>query len=100
MAAEQQGPKLQQVRTSSNPTAAGTETKEIICLPSEGLLPSEGRQGSPARNPHLHCQPLYEIWEGVHPGFTPSCHSGALHALSFPGLALPSHQVLNHCFKL
>jgi len=64
------------------------------------LPKASGRQGSPKRYPHLLYQPLNEGWEGVDPGFTPSSHSGALHALSSPGLALPSHQVLNHCFKL
>jgi len=29
-------------------------------------------QGSPARSPHLHCQPLNEGWEGVDPGCSPS----------------------------
>ena len=34
-------------------------------------------------------------------GFTPSCHSGALHCVhpSSLGLALPSHHVLHHCFN-
>ena len=57
---------------------------------------TSGRQESPARSPHFHCQPLSEVWEGVDPGSTPSSHPGAL---SSPGLALPSHQVLNHCFR-
>ena len=45
-----------------------------------------GRQGSPARYPHLHCQPLNEVWGGVHPGFTPFGHSGTLHAPELPSV--------------
>jgi len=30
------------------------------------------------RYPHLHCQPLNEVWEGVDSGSTPSGHSAAL----------------------
>jgi len=45
---------------------------------------TSARQGSPARSPHLHCQPLNEVWEGVHPSSTPSSHSGALHAPEHP----------------
>jgi len=41
-------------------------------------------QGSPARYPSLHCQPLNEVWEEVDPGSTPSGHSGALHAPELP----------------
>jgi len=37
MTAEQQGPKLQQVRIGSNTTATGTEIKAKSCLPSEGF---------------------------------------------------------------
>ena len=35
--AEQQGPRLLQVRICSNAGAMGTEIKERSCLPSEGL---------------------------------------------------------------
>ena len=58
-------------------------------------------QGALGKSPHFHCQPLNEGWEGVDPGCSPSGHSGAFNCmqLSFPGLALPSHQVLHHCFK-
>jgi len=37
MTAEQQGPRLQQVRICSNATAVGTEIKERSCLHLEGL---------------------------------------------------------------
>ena len=36
------------------------------------LQKASGRQGSPVRYPHLHCQPLNEGWEGVDPGSSPS----------------------------
>ena len=49
---------------------------------------ASGRQGSPVRHPCLHCHPFHEVWEGF-----------GMH-LSSPALALPSHQVLNHRFKL
>ena len=50
-----------------------------------------GKQGSLENYPHLHCQPLNEVWEGVNPGPTPSHHSAALHAPELPwvGLAFP-----------
>ena len=72
------------MRTSPNAAAVNTETKE------ENLL-ALGRQGSPARYPYLHCQPLNEVWEGVDPGSTPSAHSGTLHAPELPcvGPAFP-----------
>ena len=43
------------------------------------------------RYPHLHCQPLIGVWEGVDPGSTPSSHSGVLHAPELPlvGPAFP-----------
>jgi len=54
---------------------------------------------------HLHCQPLNGVW--VDPGSSLSSHSGTLYCITLhcmhlcsPGLALPSHLVLNHCFKL
>jgi len=33
-----------------------------------------GKQGSPARHPHLYCQPLNEVWEGLDPGPPPYRH--------------------------
>jgi len=52
------------------------------------------------RAPYLHCQPLNEVWAEVDPGSTlPVTQAHCTH-LSSPGLALPSHQVLNHWFRL
>jgi len=39
--AEQQGPRLQQMKTYLNTTAVGTETKEKSCLPSGSLKHAE-----------------------------------------------------------
>jgi len=33
-------------------------------------------QGWPTRSPHLHCQPLNEVWEGEDPGSIPPGPSG------------------------
>ena len=63
------------------------------------LQKASGTQGSPVSYPHLHCQPLNEIWEGVDPGCTPSGHSGTLHVAELPWAGPAFHQVLNHCFK-
>ena len=92
--AGQQSPRPQQVRIS--PRAAAADTKE-----KKSAYPwkASGRQGSPAKCPHLHCQALNEGWEEVDPGSSPSGHSVHCKHLSSPGLALPSHQVLNHCLK-
>jgi len=83
------------VKIYSNTTAIGTEIKERIYSPLKGLR----YIGVSREIPHLHCQPLNEVWEGVHPGSSPSNHSVHCMHLSSAGLALPSHQVLNHCFK-
>ena len=40
--------------------------------------------GSPAKHPHLHWQPLNEVWERVDPTSSPSGHSGALLAAELP----------------
>ena len=64
------------------------------------LQKASGTQGSPVSYPHLHCQPLNEIWERMDPGSSPPNHSDELHAPELPWLALPSHQVLNHWFRL
>ena len=82
----------QQVRICSNATAMSTEIKEKSYLPSEIIRHT-------ARYPCLHCQPLNEVWNRMDPDSTHSRHSAALLQLSSPGLALPSYQVLNHCFK-
>ena len=55
---------------------------------------------SSKRDPHLHCQPLSEVWEEVDPGSSPSSHSATLHAPKLPWLGPAFHQVLNHCFRL
>jgi len=96
MTAEQQDPRLQQqVKISSSPTAMGTKTKERICLPSEGLR----YRDLPVRSPHLHCQPLNELWKGwILAPLLLVNQEHCLHLCS-PGLALPSHQVLNHWFR-
>jgi len=85
--AEQQSPRLQQVANMQQPhTNTQKQRKEIAYLQK-----TSGRQGSPAKNPYLHCQPLNEVWEGVDPGSTPSAHSGTLHAPELPcvGPAFP-----------
>ena len=89
--AEQQGPRLQQVRTHSDATAVGSEIRERSCLPSEGLQNHQVGRDLQLKYPHLHCQPLNEVWEGVDPGFTPSGHSAALHTPELPwfGPAFP-----------
>jgi len=81
-----------------SPDAAATdaETKEKSCLPLEGLRYAGI---SNKRCPHFLCQPFKEFWEEMDPGSTPSGHSMHCMHLSSPGLALPSHQVLNHCFR-
>lgn len=64
------------------------------------LRKASGTQGSPARYPHLHCQPLKEISDGwiLDPPL-PATQMHCIH-LNSSGLALPPHQVLNYCFKL
>ena len=42
------------------------------------------------------CQPLNEVWEGVDPPPLPVIQLHYMHLCS-PGLALPFHQVFNHC---
>jgi len=89
--AEQQGPRLQRVRICSNAAATGTLEKERSCLPSEVLRYARVSSKSCSC---LHCQPLKEgSW--LHPFWSLKVHR--MH-LSSPGLALPTHQVLNHCF--
>jgi len=43
-------------------------------------------QKPPIKHPYYHCQPLNAVWEGVHPGSTPSSHLGSLHAPELPWL--------------
>ena len=49
MTAEQQGPRLQQVRTCSNTTAVGTEMKEEEKKKTAYLQKASDRQGYPAK---------------------------------------------------
>ena len=81
---------MQQVRICSNTAAMDTEIKESI----------SGMERSPARYPCLHCQLLGEVREEEDPGSTLSVTQVHCMHLSSPGLALPSHQVLNHCHDL
>lgn len=63
------------------------------CLLSEGLW----YIGILLEIPHLRCQPLKEVWEGMDSGSPPSHHSGTLNApdLLWGGPAyLPGAQTL------
>jgi len=76
------------VRICSNATDVGAEIKEKAAY----LWNASGTQGSPVRSPHLHCQPLNEGWEGMHPDsslLVSQCI--ALHAAELPwaGPAFP-----------
>jgi len=87
------------MRTSPVQQLQTQKQRKKNCLPLEDLR-QEGISSKTSSPPP--CQPLNEGWEGVDPGSTPSSLSCiALHwmHLSSPGLALPSHQVLNHCFR-
>ena len=68
--AQRHNPRLEQIRTSLNVAAIGTETKEEKVRTF---------RRPPGRSSYLHCQPLNEVWEGVDPDSTPSSHSDALH---------------------
>ena len=70
--------------------AEGMEIRERNYLPLKDMQDAEDRDHQ-IRCPHLHCQPLNEVWEGVDPGSSPSGHSGALHAPELPwvGPAFP-----------
>ena len=87
------------VNISPNAAVTGTkiEKEKALHLPSEDHSYTENSNHT---HSHFHCQPFNEVWERVEPGSTPSGHSMHCMHLSSPGLALPSHQVLNHCFKL
>ena len=79
--AEQQGPKLRQVRTCPNATTQEPRNKGRKLLTFRKVTYT---QESPAKCTCLPCQPLNEVWEGVDPGSTPSSHSGTLHAAELP----------------
>ena len=89
MTAEQQGPRMQQVRIYSSVTTVDTETNKQ--KKTAYLQKASHRQGSPATHSHLPYQPLNKVWEGVDPGSTPSSHSHTLHAPELPwvGSAFP-----------
>jgi len=94
--AEQQDPRLQWVRMCSNTTPTSTEIRERSCLPSEGLRYTEISSKMPI-------PPLATLTWGLGRGGSqlqpdPVTQLYCKH-LSSPGLALPSYQVLNHCFK-
>ena len=93
-----QSHRLQQMRTNPKEATINTKTKEEKIT---YLQEASSRQGSPAKkNSCLHCQPLNEVWEGV--DLSPPLLVTQVHYmhLSSSGLALSSHQVFNHCFKL
>lgn len=85
----EQGHRLQHIKTYSNTTAVSTGKKR---KENAYLQKASGTQGSPTECPYLHCQPINEVLEGVHPSSTPSGHSGVLHSPELPciGLDFPS----------
>jgi len=78
--------RLQQVKRSPNAAATNTNKGK-----KESAYPwkASDMQGSPARSPHLHCQPLNEGWGGSR--LHPFNQSGSLHAPELPwaGPAFP-----------
>jgi len=94
--AEQHNPQLQQMRTSPNTATINRENKG---RKTAYLQMASRRQGSPERHPHLHSQPLNEVREEVCPGAIPSKSLNCT-ACTWAPLSPPSHQVLNHCFRL
>lgn len=86
MTTEQQGPKVQKMKTQAQHLYAQKQRKETTYLQK-----ASGTQWSPAKSTNLPCQPLNELWETVAPGPTPSNHSVALHAPELPciGPAFP-----------
>jgi len=82
-AAEQQDPRLQQVRICSNATAIVAEIKEKNLLTFR--RPQVGRD--------LYCQHFNKFWEAVDPGSTPSGHPGSLLTPEVPTF-LPGAQSL------
>ena len=96
--AEQQGPRLQQVRTCSNATAVGTEMKEEKKLLTFRRPQTDRDIQQKPSSPHGLWALKWGLGRGgswLHP-FITQVH--CMH-LSCPGLALPSHQVLHHCFR-
>jgi len=70
------------------------EMKEKSCL----LLENIRQTGISSKIAHLYCQCLGEAWEGLALPL-PVTQVHCMHLIS-PGWALPSHQVLHHCFRL
>jgi len=95
--ARKQSLQLQQKRTSPDAATMYEEMKEGKKMLT--FRRPQVSQESPAKHPSLHCQPLNEVWEGWI--LAPALLVTQLHCmhLSSPGLALPSHQVLNHCSR-
>ena len=62
------------------------------------LQKDSGTQGSPSKQLCFHCQPLNEVWQGILALSLPSLRYTACTWAPL-GLVLPSHQVLNHCFR-
>ena len=83
------------MRICSNAAAIYTETKEIICLPMEGLRYAEIYSKIPLPPPPTLKSGLGWGGSWLHSLVT-EVH--CMH-LSSPGLVLPSHQVLNHWFR-
>ena len=96
--AQQQDLRLQQMRIHSTTTAVGTEIKEKSCSPSESLrhtgISRERSPFLPLANPYMRSGTRWIVAPAL-----PVTQVHCLH-LSFPGLALPSYQVLNHYLKL
>jgi len=96
MTAGWQSPRLQQVRIRPNAAAMDTETKERSCLSLEGFREA----GISREKPSPPLPTLKWRLEEEDPGSTcPITQLYRMH-LSSPGLALLSHQMLHHCFRL
>lgn len=94
------------MRTSLDTAVTNTKMKEKK-KKTAYLMKASSNQESPAKYLCLHCQPLNEAWEGVHPGSTPSGHATALHPpeLLWVGPAFPPgaqsllQAVTEHCHR-
>jgi len=88
------------VRVSSNATIVGIAKKR---KETTYLQETSGTHRFPGKYPHLRCQLLNEVWEGVDPGSTPSCPSRALHTPEFPWVGpvfLPGGRKTDSCYDL
>jgi len=79
--AEQQSPRLQQVKTWLKCNSHEHKNKGKNLLTFRRPQVHRNLQQAP---PYLHCQPLNEVWEGVNPGSIPFNHSGTLDAPELP----------------